>query len=232
MLVDRQRGVSRSRFDERRRSASAPRSRKWREAVNKARRRERYRPANAVRSLPTAAGRWSLLGPPDRDAIDPMATARQLLARYGVVFRDLMVRESNLPPWREILGALRRLEARGEIRGGRFIRGFVGEQYALPEAVEGLRAMRNPPRISEIVRVPATDPLNLVGVTSAGPKVPAVIGNAVLYRNGVPVASLEAGEVVLRQDLEPGAHVDTDLTYHAPPRRDSPPSSQVSLPFG
>ena len=231
VLVDRQRGVSRSRFDDRTRSFDSPRNRKWRDAVAKARRRERYRPTQAVRSLPTAAGRWSLLGPPDRDAIDAEATARQLLTRYGIVFRDLLVRESNLPPWRELLVALRRLEARGEIRGGRFVTGFVGEQFAVPEAVEALRALRNSPRIAELVRVPATDPLNLVGVTSPGPKVPAVIGNAILYRNGVPLASLEAGRVVLRQDLEDGARVDDDLIYHPPRRRDASSSQQASLPF-
>jgi ATP-dependent helicase Lhr and Lhr-like helicase len=232
VLVDRHRGESRSVWDQHRRKNEPSRSRKWRDAVSNARRRERYRPAHAVRSLPTAAGRWSLLGPPDAEAMDSEAAARQLLCRYGVVFRDLLARESSLPPWRELLIALRRLEARGEIRGGRFVAGFVGEQFALPEAVEGLRAMRKTPPIAELVRVAATDPLNLVGVTSAGPKVPAVIGNAVLYRDGVALASVEAGEVVVRANLEEGARIDRDLAYHPPPRRDLPPSPQVSLPFG
>jgi ATP-dependent Lhr-like helicase len=125
--------------------------------------------------------------------------------------------------------ALRRLEARGEIRGGRFVAGFVGEQFALPEAVEGLRSVRNPPAGIELVRIAGPDPLNLVGVTSAGPKVPAVIGNAVLYLNGVAIASLEGGEVVLRHPLDEGARVDADLVYHPPPRRE--PRAQVDLPL-
>jgi ATP-dependent Lhr-like helicase len=126
--------------------------------------------------------------------------------------------------------ALRRLEARGEIRGGRFVTGFVGEQFALPEALDELRAVRQPPAAPELCRVAATDPLNLVGIVSPGPRVPAVIGNAVLYRDGVAVASLEAGAVVVRTTLEPGARIDDDLTYHAPPRRSAPPA-QAALPL-
>ena len=229
VLVDRARGESRSVFDGRTRRAPV-RNRKWLEAVSKARRRDRYRPTHAVRSLPTAAGRWSLLGRPSEQEIDVEAHARQLLCRYGVVFRDLLARESNLPPWRELLREFRRMEARGEIRGGRFVATFVGQQFALPEAVEGLRAMRKTPSIDEFQRVAATDPLNLVGVTSAGPKVPAVIGNAVLYRNGVPLASIEAGEVMPRSHLEEGARVDEDLVYHPPPPAVRA-SAQVSLPF-
>jgi ATP-dependent Lhr-like helicase len=229
VLVDRQRGESRSIFDGRERRGP-PRTSKWSQAVSKSRTRERYRPAQATRSLPAAAGRWSLLGQPDIDALDPDAHARQLLARYGVVFRDLLARESNLPPWRELARALRRMEARGEIRGGRFISGFVGEQFALPEAVEGLRAMRKTPVISELARIPATDPLNLVGVTSAGPKVPAVVGNAVLYRDGVPLASLEAGEVIMRTRLDDGSRVDEELGYHPPPQRERA-KAQIHLPF-
>jgi ATP-dependent Lhr-like helicase len=105
--------------------------RRWLEAVKKARDRDLRRPGSALRALPTAAGRWSLLGPPRADALDVEASARQLLLRYGVVFRDLLVRESTLPPWRELAVVYRRLEARGEIRGGRFVNGFVGEQFAL-----------------------------------------------------------------------------------------------------
>jgi ATP-dependent Lhr-like helicase len=170
------------------------------------------------------------LPPPRRDAIDADAWARQLLGRYGVVFRDLVARESSLPPWRELVVALRRLEARGEIRGGRFVNGYVGEQYALPQAVDELRAARDPGSTPETCRVAATDPLNLVGILSPGPRVPAVIGNAILYRDGVAIASLEAGEVVVRATLEPGAHVDGDLVYHAPPRPPRAPP-QVALPF-
>jgi len=219
VLTGRRRGESRSLFDRTDGALASPRS--WASAVKKARARDRERPAHALRALPTSAGRWSLLRPPDPAAADPDRAARQLLARYGIVFRDLLARESCLPPWRDLLRALRRLEARGEIRGGRFVSGFVGEQFALPEAVEGLRAERAargyPP---EVVRIAATDPLNLVGVTSPGARVPAVIGNAVLYRNGIPLATLEGGQLVLRDRLEPGEAVDPDLAYRPPVRVD------------
>jgi ATP-dependent Lhr-like helicase len=233
VLVDRRRGESRSLFDARPligdEPAGSPRS--WRAAVKRARARDLQRPAHALRALPTSAGRWSLLAPPDPAAADPDRTARQLLARYGIVFRDLLARESCLPPWREVLLALRRMEARGEIRGGRFVNGFVGEQFAAPEAVEGLRALREPPAVAEVVRVAATDPLNLVGILSPGPRLPAVIGNAVLYRNGVPLATLDAGEVALRDRLEPGEAVEPDLAYR-PPLRIDLGAFQPPLPLG
>ena len=142
-----------------------------------------------------------------------MKWARQLLDRYGIVFRDLLARESALPAWREILMCLRRLEARGEIRGGRFVSGFVGEQFALPEVVSSLRAQRHAPRQAELITIAATDPLNLAGVLTAGRRVPAVMGSRVLYRNGVPIAALEAGEVRLLEALPAGAYVDNDLQY-------------------
>jgi ATP-dependent Lhr-like helicase len=145
-------------------------------------------------------------------------SARQLLLRYGIVFRDLLAREAGLPPWRDLLVTLRRLEARGEIRGGRFVSGFVGEQFALPEALDELRAVRQPGATADVARVAATDPLNLVGVLSPGPRVPAIVGNAVLYVDGQAVASVEAGEIVHRTPMPAGARVDDDLTYHPPPR--------------
>jgi ATP-dependent Lhr-like helicase len=109
--------------------------------------------------------------------------ARQLLARYGVLFRDLLTRESNAPRWRDLLNILRRLEARGEVRGGRFVTGFGGEQFALPEAVTSLHASRNQASTHEIA-VAAADPLNLVGIVLPGERVPAVPGREVRYRNG------------------------------------------------
>jgi ATP-dependent Lhr-like helicase len=110
--------------------------------------------------------------------------ARMLLARYGVLFRDLLTRESNAPKWRELLGILRRLEARGEVRGGRFVSGFGGEQFALPEAVDSLREARKHDSLQEVT-VAAADPLNLAGIIVPGERVPAVPGREVLYRNGV-----------------------------------------------
>jgi ATP-dependent Lhr-like helicase len=232
VLIERQRGTSRSHFD-RAAADRAPRSRRWRDTLNRVRERDRARPESAMRALPTAAGRWSLLGPPDPDGIDAEASARQLLARYGVVFRDLLVRESTLPPWRDLACALRRLEARGEIRGGRFVAGFIGEQFALPEALELLRSLRQPAHGSEIVRVAATDPLNLVGITCPGPRVPAVIGNAVLYQDGVPLASLEAGELHLRRPLAEGERVTRDLRYTPPAEQDrTAERPQMRLPLG
>ncbi len=109
-----------------------------------------------------------------------------LLRRYGVVFREVLARESNLPKWRELLIAFRRLEDRGEVRGGRFVNGFLGEQFALPEAVESLRAMRNLPAHGEIVTISAADPLNLVGFIVPGERVPAISGRLVTFRDGVP----------------------------------------------
>jgi ATP-dependent Lhr-like helicase len=236
VLVSRRRGEVKSHFDRHSdrttatAAASAAPVRKWQDAIRKARNRDRERPGHALRSLPTAAGRWSLLPPTDASAIDAEASARQLLHRYGVVFRDLLVRESSLPPWRELLIALRRLEARGEIRGGRFVTGFVGEQFALPEAVDEMRGVRHPGPTADACRVAATDPMNLVGILSPGPRVPAIVGNLVLYVDGHAVASLEAGKVVLREPLPPGARIDDDLTYHPPPRP-APVAAQAALPL-
>jgi ATP-dependent Lhr-like helicase len=106
-----------------------------------------------------------------------------LLARYGVLFRDLLARESNAPRWRDLLGILRRLEARGEVRGGRFVSGFSGEQFALPEAAENLRESRNR-QSSEVICVAASDPMNLIGIVIPGDRVSAVPGKSVSYRNG------------------------------------------------
>jgi ATP-dependent Lhr-like helicase len=138
-------------------------------------------------------GRWALLpqGAAARSGADreelAEAVAEQLLARYGIVFRDLLVRETLALPWRDILWALRRLEARGTVRGGRFVNGFVGEQYALPEAVDLLRQVRRQPHDGALVRLSGCDPLNLVGVVLPGPRIPALQSNELCLRDGMLV---------------------------------------------
>jgi len=136
-----------------------------------------------------SAGRWAILHTDSavehERAIE--ATCWMLLRRYGVVFRDLLARESNLPKWRELQIAFRRLEARGEVRGGRFVDGFVGEQFALPVGVESLRATRKLAPSGETLTISAADPLNLVGIIVPGERIPAISGRTVSYRDGVPV---------------------------------------------
>ena len=114
------------------------------------------------------------------------ARAAQLLRRYGVMMRELLAREPMAPPWGTLARVYRRAEARGEVRGGRFVAGFIGEQFALPEAVDALRAVHRREPQGEIVRLSASDPLNLVGALTPGQRIPAVPGNAVLYRDGAP----------------------------------------------
>ena len=159
-------------------------------------RRRLRRPRGAMGTR--SAGRWSLLpasvATEDSDELAE-AEAEQLLARWGVVFRDLLVRETFTVPWREVLWALRRMEARGTIRGGRFVGGFTGEQYAAADAVDLLRSMRRLKRSDESVRVSGADPLNLVGIILPGQRIPALPRNSVAYVDGVP-----ASESPLSQD--------------------------------
>jgi ATP-dependent Lhr-like helicase len=139
--------------------------------------------------------------------------ARQLLQRYGVVFRDLLVRESLNSGWRDLLVQYRRMELRGEIRGGRFVDGFTGEQFALPEALESLRALRRTgteASAGQDIKVSAADPLNLAGIILPGPRVPAVPTNYLIFRNGMIVRS---GSV---RDASP-----RDLSLGAPERAQS-----------
>ena len=124
-----------------------------------------------------------------------------LLRRYGIVVRDVLAREANLRPWRELLMGFRRLEDRGEIRGGRFVDGFLGEQFALPVAVESVRALRKLDPAKSTVTLSAADPLNLVGILVPGDRVPAISGNSLTYRDGAatPVSIIvpsEASEAV------------------------------------
>ena len=145
-----------------------------------------------------SAGRWSLLYSDETydhgRAVE--AICRMLLGRYGIVFRELLTRETILPKWRELLITLRRLEDRGEIRGGRFVSGFLGEQFALPVAVESLRAMRNQQPTGEIITVSAVDPLNLAGIVVPGARVPANSGRVVAFRGGVAVQPEERANVI------------------------------------
>ena len=150
------------------------------------------RPLRAAFAVP---GRFALLpeaaDPADREALAE-AVAEQLLARWGVVFFDLLARETLAVPRREIFWALRRMEARGVARGGRFVTGFTGEQFALPGAVEALRQVRKLPRTGESVRLATADPLNLVGIVTPGPRVPALRGHTIVYRDGIPAGAESA----------------------------------------
>ena len=138
---------------------------------------------------PPPSGRFARLPEPPAD-LDPHdlaeALAEQLLARYGVVFRDLLGRETLALSWRELVAALRRLEDRGQVRGGRFVAGFAGEHFARPDAVELLEHVRSQPRRGEEVELSAADPLNLVGVILPGPRIPAVAGARIRFRDGLP----------------------------------------------
>ncbi len=166
-----------------------------------------------------SAGRWELLSSDHPTALPPARTSHDrptarppdrggkggeraaaletyacvLLRRYGVVFRRVLAREPFAAPWRDLLLVYRRLEARGEIRGGRFVSGMAGEQFALPEAVGQLRAVRRQEKEGRLVGISAADPLNLTGMVTPGERIPALAGNRVVYDDGVPVAALEGG---------------------------------------
>jgi ATP-dependent Lhr-like helicase len=139
---------------------------------------------------------------PDEESIEHLV--RTLLRRWGVVFWRLLAREAAwLPPWRDIVMCCRRLEARGEIRGGRFVAGFSGEQYATPEAIAPLREARRRPHTGQLVSLSGADPLNLLGIITPGARLPSLAGNRILYRDGLPIATYAAGEVQLLEKLEP-----------------------------
>ncbi len=153
------------------------------------------------------AGRWSLIrkGKVANEAAALEQVAEILLRRYGVVFRRLLEREAGwLPPWHALLRVFRRLEAQGKIRGGRFVAGMSGEQFALADAVSAMRAIRRQEARGDLVSLSAADPLNLTGIITPGPRVPALTNNRVLYRDGVPVAIHAAGQSDFLVDMEPG----------------------------
>jgi ATP-dependent Lhr-like helicase len=155
------------------------------------------------------AGRWAIVQRPHTISERPDGAAvelvvRTLLRRWGVIFWKLLAREAAwLPPWREILTCCRRLEARGEIRGGRFVAGFSGEQYAAPEAVAPLREARRRPHARRYVAVSGADPLNLLGIVTPGTRLASLTGNRLLYLDGLPVAVYVAGEVQFLESLAP-----------------------------
>ena len=145
--------------------------------------------ARAQSALARAGSRWSLLQTRAAENEEDVTEARaaQLLRRYGVMMRELLAREPMAPPWSALARVYRRAEARGEARGGRFVEGFAGEQFALPEAVDTLRAVHRREPQGEVVRLSASDPLNLIGVLTPGQRVPALPANAILYRDGAPL---------------------------------------------
>ena len=158
-------------------------------------RRPRRRRTRTVASYSMeAAGRWTVLAEaPEEPDVETIAWT--LLRRWGVVFRRILDREGDLPPWYSLLRVYRRLEAQGLIRGGRFVAGFAGEQYALPEAVTALRKARRKEKTGALVSISAADPLNLVGILTPGRRVTATPKNRILFRDGVPVAVREGGQV-------------------------------------
>lgn len=139
-----------------------------------------------------AAGRWSLLRPSRPNLADSYEhiehIARTLLLRYGVVFRKVLEREEGIPSWRELLYIYRRLEARGDIRGGRFVQGFAGEQFALPEALSLLKDIRKQDKTAELTVLSSADPLNLTGIITPGDRIASSSSQRLVYRDGIPMA--------------------------------------------
>jgi ATP-dependent Lhr-like helicase len=172
------------------------------------------------------AGRWTLIAQAERQGKDMEQAAVEhiaevLLRRYGVVFRALLTRETTAPPWQSLLRVLRSKEARGEIRGGRFVAGHFGEQFALPEAVEALRAARKQPDGDHVCAVSAADPLNLIGIVTPGAKLPALPGNRVLYKGGIPVAVLSGKETRFLDNVGEAGQWEIKsqlIRRHVPPR--------------
>jgi ATP-dependent Lhr-like helicase len=192
------------------RALLTPGSRKTQAAARRKHRQPVYEMATA--------GRWSILhrgihrengngSTPTRGTQNPVdhekaeEIAWTLLKRYGIVFKRLLEREGMTLPWRVLLRVYHRLEARGEIRGGRFVAGISGEQFALPEAVGMLRAIRREGAKDEMISVSAADPLNLAGIIIPGNRITAHTSNRVLYHDGVPIAALESGETHFLMEL-------------------------------
>jgi ATP-dependent Lhr-like helicase len=159
---------------------------------------------------PEMSGRWSLVRHENVTEAAVEAQARAFLRRYGVVCRRVLTREANAQPWRVLARVYRTLEARGEIRGGRFVAGLAGEQFALPEAVERLREIRRTPPVDTVIVIGAADPLNLAGIVTAGDRVAALAGTRIAYRHGVPLAALEGDYIRPLADI--ASDVAADVT--------------------
>ena len=185
-----------------------------------------------------SAGRWAVLEAAPENPSDEARreateyAARCLLRRYGVVCRSVLQRESAVPGWRDLLGVYRRLEARGEIRGGRFVGALGGEQFALAEAVEMLRRCRHETAANDWIVLSAADPLNLAGILTPGGRVAAVHRHRLLYRGGVAVATLTAAGLqwLERLDSAERRRAETELRSSAPTQRRAPARFSSLLP--
>jgi ATP-dependent Lhr-like helicase len=190
------------------------------------------RPTSSRVSRTQAAGRWSALAQPETHPVSDTSTpvsdtltpvsdtdsfAQRLLARYGIVCRRLLTRETNAPAWRDLVQVYRRLEARGDIRGGRFVSGLSGEQFARPDAVEQLREVRRARVQGQLVTICAADPLNLTGIVTSGERVRAAAATRIVYRDGQPVAALEGEYVRPLADVQPdeAVRISSALTGRA-----------------
>jgi len=187
-----------------------------RKPLSSARRRHRTAP-HGIES----AGRWALLSGEDSSAPTIELAARTYLRRYGIVFKRVLARESGAPAWRDLLMFYRRLEARGEIRGGRFVTGMSGEQFALPEAVGQLRSIRRLGGGGQLLSISGADPLNLTGTITPGDRVPGLTTNRILYRDGVPILARDAGQTrwLIQDEGAPSAEL-----IHALVRKQSTPA--------
>ena len=185
--------------------------------------RKRWRQRASIMKSVDAAGRWSaILSAPENpeprstnswpgtDENTLIAIVRTLLKRYGVLFRKVLERETGLPPWRELLYVCRRLEAQGEIRGGYFVKGCSGEQFARAEAVVLLRKQKNKARQLPAIVISATDPLNLIGTVLPGERIPAMHTNRILFKNGLPVAKQLNGVTSFLTDVDAAARWEID----------------------
>jgi ATP-dependent helicase Lhr and Lhr-like helicase len=193
------------------------------------------RRAGLVRRRNTGGGtgRWSLWRP-GATAADPAAQegvveqwAWQLLRRWGVVFRDLLAKEPGAPSWYDLSQVYRRLEARGEIRGGRFIAGVGGEQFATADAVRQLRALRDEEPRGEVVIVSAADPMNLVGIVTDHARIPSTASNRVAYFDGAPVAALKSREIVWLAEVAEATADAISAAFGQPVRRPEAESAPI-----